>query len=176
MQPNLQLQLSNEWVTLRPLQEDDFENLFEVASDPLLWEQHPNPDRYKREVFQNYFKGALESKGALLITSSITGKVIGCSRYYDWVEMDSEIKIGYTFFARECWGKPFNRSTKKLMLDYAFGFADSVIFHVGSENHRSRKAMTKLGAILIGEETVAYYGEAPKTNVVFRIKKSEWKL
>ena len=35
-----------------PLIETDFDRLFEVASDPLIWEQHPTHDRYKKEVFQ----------------------------------------------------------------------------------------------------------------------------
>ena len=38
---NLQPILENENVKLLPLQEDDFEVLYQVASDPLIWEQHP---------------------------------------------------------------------------------------------------------------------------------------
>ena len=37
---------------------------------------------------------------------------------------------------------------KRLMLDYAFRFVDSVIFLVGIDNIRSQKAMRKVGAIL----------------------------
>jgi N-acetyltransferase len=59
--------LKNEKVVLTPLVEDDFERLFQVAGDPLIWEQHPNPDRFKREVFQKYFEGAIQSEGAFLI-------------------------------------------------------------------------------------------------------------
>ena len=61
------LHLKNELVELIPLQPEHFDELFAVASDPLIWEQHPNPDRYKKEVFENFFKGAIESKGAFLI-------------------------------------------------------------------------------------------------------------
>ena len=45
--------LQNELIKLVPLHENDFEELYEVASDPLVWEQHPNKLRYQREVFQN---------------------------------------------------------------------------------------------------------------------------
>jgi len=166
---NLQpFNLSNEWVTLVPLQEQDFEVLYDVAKDPLIWEQHPNPDRYKRDVFQNYFKGAVESKGALLILNS-GSQVVGCTRFYDHFPEKNEIKIGYTFFARACWGKPFNQSTKILMLHHAFQYVDRVIFHVGANNIRSQKAMEKLGARKIGEELVAYYGEASRNNFVYQI-------
>ena len=162
--------LMNEWVTLWPLVENDFESLYQVAADPLIWEQHPNPDRYKREVFQNYFIGAMASRGAFLITNQ-TGEVIGSSRFYDYDADTNEIKIGYTFFGRACWGLPYNRSTKKLMLDYAFRFVDRVLFHVGATNIRSQRAMEKIGAIKIGEQEVAYFGESSRLNYVYLISK-----
>lgn len=37
--------LENDKAILYPLQEEDFEALYAVASDPLIWEQHPNKDR-----------------------------------------------------------------------------------------------------------------------------------
>ncbi|MBN8665134.1 MAG: GNAT family N-acetyltransferase [Chitinophagales bacterium] len=174
MQPNWQPNLSNELVHLCPLQAADFEALYAVAADPLIWEQHPNPDRYKREVFTNYFTGAMESKGALLITDAATGAVIGCSRFYDYLPEQREVKIGYTFFSRSCWGKPYNRTVKHLMITHALQYADTIIFHVGANNIRSRKAMEKLGARFIGEEEVAYYGEASRLNVVYAITSQDW--
>ncbi len=169
---NLQpFNLADENVKLIPLREEDFELLYAVASDPLIWEQHPNPDRYKRDVFLNYFKGAIESKGAFLIKDAFD-QVIGCTRFYDYFPEQKEIKIGYTFFSRNSWGKPLNRSAKLLMLDYAFQYVDQVIFHVGANNIRSQKAMEKLGAVKVGEELVAYYGEASRNNFVYQISKT----
>lgn len=166
---NLQPQLCNELVKLVPLKETDFEELYTVASDPLIWEQHPNPDRYKRDVFSNFFNGAIQSNGAFIIRDNKNGKAIGCTRFYDYVPEKAELKIGYTFYARSCWGKGINPAVKKLMLDYAFQFVDKVIFHVGANNIRSQKAMEKLGAVNLGLEEVAYYGEATRTNIVYAI-------
>lgn len=166
--------LQTNLVAAAPLAASDFERLLAVAADPMIWEQHPNPDRYKREVFSTYFKGALESGGALLITDAATNAVIGCSRFYDYEPDRREVKIGYTFFARSCWGKGYNAEAKQLMLQHAFQYVDSVIFHVGAQNLRSRRAMEKLGAAFLGEEDVAYYGEATKRNVVYRIRKEDW--
>lgn len=165
--------LKNEVVELSPLQVSHFDVLFAVAADPLLWEQHPNPDRYKKEVFQNFFKGAMASMGAFLIRNAKTGDVIGSSRFYDFVLEKKEIKIGYTFFSRTCWGKPFNQSTKKLMIEYALSKVNTIIFHVGATNFRSQKAMEKIGAIKIKEEQVAYFGEASRLNFVYSITKQE---
>jgi RimJ/RimL family protein N-acetyltransferase len=169
---NLQpIHLHNDLVQLTPLTADDFEELFAVASDPLIWEQHPNPDRYQRPVFLNYFDGAMASKGAFLINDALTGAAIGSSRFYDHKPDLQEIKIGYTFFSRECWGKPYNSNVKQLMLAHAFTFVERVVFHVGASNFRSQRAMEKLGAIKTGEEEVAYFGEPSRWNFVYEIIK-----
>ncbi len=156
-------------VSLSPLDESDFDQLYAVASDPMIWAQHPNPDRYKEEVFRNYFKGAMESGGAFLIRDMVSGNIIGCTRYYDHHPEKSSVMIGYTFFSRVVWGMGHNAATKQLMLDHAFQFVEQVLFHVGEQNLRSRRAMEKLGAELIGIEEVAYYGEPVKMNCVYRM-------
>ncbi len=170
IQPNLE----DESLQLIPLQESDFERLYEVAFDPEVWSMHPNKERYKREVFANFFKGALDSKGAFLVVEKSSQEVLGSTRFYDYNENDQSILIGYTFYGTKSWGKTVNARVKKMMLDYIFQFVSKVLFHVGKDNIRSVKAMAKLGAENIGEQEVAYYGEDSKTNTVFRIKKEDW--
>ena len=166
--------LSNEFVRLQPLVESDFERLHEVASDPLIWEQHPNPDRYKRKTFQIFFEGAMKSGSSFLVFDSQTNQLIGSSRYYGHDETTSTVNIGYTFLARSHWGTNHNRALKTVMLNYAFEFVDNVIFHIGAENIRSQKAIGKLGAIKIGELEMPYYGEQTKLNFVHQIQRENW--
>jgi RimJ/RimL family protein N-acetyltransferase len=166
---NRQPVLKDDHVILTPLRAHEFEELLTVASDPLIWAQHPNPDRWKREVFRTYFDGALASGGAFMIRNMAHGNAIGSTRFYDHDPEASEVKIGYTFFSRDQWGTGTNQRVKRLMLDHAFRDVKQVIFHVGAQNMRSRIAMQRLGAELIREEDVAYFGEPPKRNVVFRI-------
>jgi RimJ/RimL family protein N-acetyltransferase len=73
----LQPVLKGDLIELRPLREDDFDKLYAAASDPLIWEQHPASDRYKEDVFRDFFRGALESGGAFAVVDSETGRVIG---------------------------------------------------------------------------------------------------
>lgn len=171
---SIQHPLENDHIILYPLQESDFEQLYTVASDPEVWEQHPNKDRWKREVFQNFFKGAMESKGAFKIVDKSTGKIIGCTRYYDYNEAENFILIGYTFYGTDSWGKGINPQVKKLMLDYIFQFVPTVHFHVGANNLRSQIAIGRLGAEKIAEEDVAYFGEPPKLNFIYEMKKENW--
>ena len=170
LQPNLQ----NETIKIIPLKEEDFEKLYALASDPLVWAQHPNKNRYQCEVFQNFFKGAMESKGAFLVLNTETGEVMGSSRYYDFDKEKSSVAIGYTFLGRKFWGGKYNPSLKKLMMDYAFQFVENVIFHIGAVNIRSQTAIERLSAEKIAEEEITYYGEESKLNFVYRIRKDDW--
>ena len=146
MEFDLQPKLTGELLELRPLRPDDFHALFAAASDPLIWEQHPERDRYKREVFQKYFDGAIESRGAFAIIERKSGRIIGSSRYYHLNLAEREIEIGWTFLERTFWGGRYNRELKTLMLDHAFRFVDRVVFVVGENNLRSQKALEKIGA------------------------------
>jgi RimJ/RimL family protein N-acetyltransferase len=171
---DLQPRIENHWIKLEPLTPEDFEALYAVAADPLIWELHPTKSRYQREVFAIYFKGAMESGGAFRVLDNTTGALIGSSRYYDLDEDLGLVGIGYTFIARRYWGGAYNRALKSLMLEHAFQFVDRVIFHVGVGNLRSRKAMEKLGAVLIGEVAMSYSGEASNPNVIYKIDRAEW--
>jgi RimJ/RimL family protein N-acetyltransferase len=170
----LQPTLQNGRIVVRPLRAEDFEPLFAAASDPLIWEQHPDRERYRREVFERYFETAMASGGAFIVTDPGSARVIGSSRYYDFDEAKRSIAIGYTFLVRDYWGGGYNRDLKSLMLDHAFQFVDHVQFFVGRGNIRSRTAMLKIGGRLIGEVAVSYTGEPSHPNVIYQIDKDEW--
>jgi|GEM_PF-85531 RimJ/RimL family protein N-acetyltransferase len=171
---DLQPTLENDLIKIQPLKPTDFETLYAVANDPLLWEQHPNKDRYKREVFETFFKGAIESGGAFLVFNKQTNQVIGTSRFYGVDNNASSVTIGYTFVARNCWGKGYNKALKSLMINYAFQFVDNVLFHVGAVNVRSQKAVGNIGGKKIGEIEMQYYGEPTKLNFIYKINKMNW--
>ena len=98
---DLQPILKGKLLELRPLRPEDFHDLYAVASDPLIWEQHPIKDRYKEEVFNAFFREALESGGALIANDSKDGQVIGSSRFHGYDKEKSEIKsVG------RCWPGP----------------------------------------------------------------------
>jgi len=170
---DLQPTLKGSLVELRPLATTDFDALFKAASDPLLWEQHPEPDRYKREVFEKFFEKAMESRGALAIVELRTGRIIGTSRYYHYNPEQREIAIGYTFVERAFWGAGFNPEAKKLMLEHAFRFVDRVYFEVGEENLRSRKAMENIGAKLAGRTELQLWDGTMHPFVVYAITRPQ---
>jgi N-acetyltransferase len=147
---DLQPTLRGTLAELRPLRADDADELYAVASDPLIWEQHPANDRYKEEVFRAFFREALDSRGALVVLDRKDGKIIGSSRFHGYDERASEVEIGWTFLARAYWGGRYNGEIKQLMLQHAFQFVKHVVFLIGPQNLRSQKAIEKLGGLRIG--------------------------
>ncbi|HKI82725.1 MAG TPA: GNAT family N-acetyltransferase, partial [Candidatus Krumholzibacteria bacterium] len=121
------------------------EALFAVASDPLIWEQHPESDRYQEEVFRRFFADALKSGGALVALDRSTSEIIGSSRFHGYDPADGGVEIGWTFLGRDYWGGSYNGEMKQLMLQHAFQTVQRVIFRIGPENFRSQKAVEKIG-------------------------------
>jgi N-acetyltransferase len=140
-------QLEGELIRLRPLRSEDFASLFEVAKDPELWKLHSEPTRYQEKVFKVFFEKAMQSQGALIVEDKKTGRVMGSSRYYEYVPDLKQVVIGYTFLERAAWGGRYNRELKILMLDFAFQHVDVVLFHTSDGNFRSQRALEKLGAV-----------------------------
>jgi len=171
---DIQSILENDKTALCPLLEKDFEDLYEVAADPKIWEQHPNKDRWKKEVFKTFFEGAIKSKGAFKIIDKTNGKLLGSTRFYDYNKQENSILIGYTFYSKQSWGKGINNSVKTIMLNYIFQFVSRVYFHIGEDNIRSQMAISRLKARKIGEQEVTYFGEQPKQNYVYELNKNEW--
>jgi RimJ/RimL family protein N-acetyltransferase len=137
--------LENNWIFIRPMRDEDFEPLRLVASDPLIWEQHPE-DRYKPEVFTAFFHEAMSTGGALIIIDKQTNEIIGTSRYRAASGVDNAVEIGWTFLARKYWGGHYNGMIKSLMIDHAFQFYNDIIFHIHHLNIRSQRSVEKLGA------------------------------
>ena len=169
MEFDLQPTLKGDLFELRPLMREDFDALFAAASDPLIWEQHPESDRYTREVFQRYFDGAIDSKGAFAIIDRKSGRIIGSSRYCNLNPAENEVEIGWTFLERAFWGGTYNAELKALMLNHAFRFVDRVVFVVGENNLRSQKALTKIGATFLKKVQRPAADGTMTGNVVFLI-------
>src|SRR5262249_24101334 len=147
---DLQPCLKGDLLELRPLCAEDFCDLYAVASDPLIWEQHPCKDRYREEDFAAFFREAFESRGALIAIDRKDVRVIGTSRFHGYDDEKGEIEIGWTFLSRSHWGGAYNGEMKRLMLRHAFRFVNSVVFLVGPHNLRSQRAVEKIGAVRVG--------------------------
>lgn len=163
-------------IEIRPLRLQDFDALFAAASDPLIWEQHPESDRYKPEVFQRFFDGAIESEAAFAVIDRRTGRMIGSSRYWNLNADESEVEIGWTFLKRAFWGGVYNRELKLLMIEHALKFVDRVVFVVGENNLRSQKALEKIGAKFLKRAERPGPDGSMRRNVVYVITRDQHQI
>src|SRR5690606_2231373 len=137
--------LSNDLVKLVPLTKEDYNWIYAVASDPGIWEQHPDRLRYTPVGFTKYFKKLLNTDQPYIILDINTDQVIGATSFYQYNQKENTIAIGYTFLAQEFWGGGYNQSIKKLMMNFAFSSLNKIFFHVREGNIRSQKAIEKIG-------------------------------
>ncbi|MBL6864159.1 MAG: GNAT family N-acetyltransferase [Rhodospirillales bacterium] len=149
---NFKIDLENDKIALIQTKISHFDEIYLVASNRVIWEQHPEKDRWRRNKFEKFFKAGIENNlGCFSIYDKNLNKKIGLTRFYSYNEDDNAVRIGYTFIDPEYWGTGCNKQIKKLMLDYAFKYIDKVYFDIGFNNFRSRRAVEKLGAILSSE-------------------------
>jgi RimJ/RimL family protein N-acetyltransferase len=166
--------LSGDRLDLRPLVPEDWDALFAVASDPLIWAMHPMRERYRAPVFRAFFDEALGDRGGLIATDRADGRVFGFSRYSERFVEPGEIEIGWTFLARDRWGAGWNREMKRLMLRHAFGAYDRVVFRIGDANWRSRRAVEKIGGVLTDRVQEVTMGDTVIRHVAYAIAKADF--
>ena len=160
--------LEDETIKLVQVEKKHFSDLYNVAKDPKLWDQHNAKDRWQKEIFSKFFNKGLDNENGLLaIIDKKNNEIIGSTRYYPHKE---KLSIGYTFISRKYWGTSTNFQVKKLMLDHAYQFTDEIYFHIWSNNIRSQKAVQKLGAEYLGS-----WDEPDQRNhLTYILKKTVW--
>jgi RimJ/RimL family protein N-acetyltransferase len=169
---NMQPSLEDDLVIIRPLKPEHKQALFDVASDQLIWEQHPVKERAEPEGFDRFFQESLDSGGAVVIKDKFSLNVIGSSRYAKLEGDDRLIEIGWSFLARKYWGGKYNRAVKTLMFDHAFNYVDGVVLIIDKNNLRSSGAAKKIGASLMGVESIKF--EIKPINDAYLFTKSKW--
>lgn len=167
--------LEGERLLLRPLHVDDWDELFAVACDPLIWEVHPAQDRWQEPLFRAYFADALANGGAMAVIDKASGAIVGSSRWqgYDPATGGS-VEIGWTFLARSHWNGAFNPELKRLMLSHALRFVERVVFRVGETNLRSRRAMEKIGGRLTDAIDCTQIAGREVRHVVYEISRESF--
>ena len=164
---DLQPHLIGPTLELRPIAPGDFDAVYLAASDPLVWEQHPDPLRWREDRFREWWRGAMEA-GALVVVDRATGRIVGSTRFLAYT--GEEVEIGWTFLARTHWGGRFNGEMKRLMLEHAFRHVPRVVFLVGPDNRRSQRAVEKIGGVRAGTRKNA----AGKDQVLFELTRDRW--
>jgi len=166
---NTQPVLHDDLVKLRPLGSFDFAALFSIASDSLIWEQHPAKKRSTLQGFQDFFNESLASKGGLMILERKTDRPVGSSRFKIIDEEKKVVEIGWTFISREYWGGTYNRAIKRLMINHSLSEFEMVVLYIDKDNVRSQRAAEKIGAMKIPPGNFSWAPHEPSGNVTYCI-------
>jgi RimJ/RimL family protein N-acetyltransferase len=166
--------LEGERLLLRPLTENDRSAFVAAAGDPLIWEQHPDANRWRDLECNAWFDGALAEAGALAVIEKEKGQLVGSSRFQTLDFGPEAAVIGSTFLVRRLWGSGANREMKRLMVAHALAFRPRAWFLIGEHNWRSRKAMEAIGGRLTEETYTMQIGSGPALHVVFEITRADF--
>ena len=170
---NLTPVLEGPRLIVRPIKEGDWGGMFSAAAKPKIWEFHPVTERYKEPMFRAFFDDAIASNSAFTFIDNETGRIIGSSRFNGLDEELGEVEIGWTFLDHDFWGGSYNAEIKKLMLDHAFKFVDTVVFWVGDKNIVSMRAMEKIGGVKRNQMVDRVLGGIRYPHIIYEIRKTD---
>ena len=174
--------ISGSHAMLEPLSLDHLAGMIEAVKDEELWNlwftSIPSP-----ETAEAYIKTALdmrENAGAMpfIVREKGTGKIIGCTRYFNVDESNQRLEIGYTWYSESYQRTGLNTECKYLLLTHAFEKLDAIAveFRTHWHNLKSRAAIARLGAkqdgVLRNHQRSA--DGVYRDTVVFSIINLEW--
>ncbi len=175
--------LENEFVQLRPLEMDDFENLLPFAlNEPDIW-KYSLVSAKGNDGMRNYIDQACEQRIAkkeypFIVFDKITNRYAGCTRFYDIQLPYLTLQLGYTWYGKDFRGTGLNKNCKLLLLEFAFEKMNiqRVEFRADNNNETSKAAMKSIGCVEEGilRNHMPTSDEGRRDSIILSILKNEW--
>jgi RimJ/RimL family protein N-acetyltransferase len=169
-------------VRMEPLTLAHVPGLADVGLDPSLWALTSNRVASEKDM-REYVEQALaeQNAGTALPFATVeraSGRVIGSSRFGNYVEAHKRVEIGWTWIAPAWQRTAVNTEAKLLMLTHAFETLGCrrVELKTSSKNARSRAAMLRIGAREEGtlRQHMINPDGSSRDSVYFSILDGEW--
>lgn len=175
--------LSTQKITLEPLTIKHLHAFYEAGSFPEIW-RWSLPDKCTSlettQAWLEYSQNMAEQGEHVpfAITDNESGKFVGSTRYCSIKRDDRNLEIGFTFITPEFQQTYINTHAKYCLLKHAFEElkAIRVEFKTHEDNHKSRNAVSRLGATFEGilrNQRILSDGSYRNT-AIFSIIGSEW--
>ncbi len=173
--------LSGRHVRLEPLAMEHAPGLHAAVADGELWRRWytsvPQQDGVEGYI-STALKGQMSGTDLPFVVRDADGTIVGSTRYCRIEQDNHRLEIGYTWYAERVQRTGLNSEAKRLLLGHAFETlgAIAVEFRTHWFNHRSRVAITRLGAKQDGilRNSSRSPGGGYRDTVVFSIIESEW--
>lgn len=175
--------LENERALLRPLQENDFENLLPFSLyEPDIW-KYGLITAAGEENLKNYIGDTMknrkeEKEYPFIIFDKQANAYAGSTRFYDIQQPYLTTQLGYTWYGEKFQRSGLNRHCKLLLLSFVFEQwgMERLEFRAHSENEKSINAMKAIGCIeegILRNHMPAVTGTR-RSSIVLSILKDEW--
>ncbi len=175
--------LENDFVLLRPLQEDDLQYLQHfVINEPEIW-KYSLVQFDKKKDLKNYINQAVENRKQekeypFIVYDKKKNEYAGCTRFYDIQLAYSYLQLGYTWYGKAFQGTYINKNCKLLLLEFAFEKLgmERVEFRADNRNERSKLAMQSIGCVVEGvlRNHLPTTEGGRRASIVLSILKEEW--
>ncbi len=176
--------LEDDFVSLRPLEINDFNHLLTFALDePEIW-KYSLLSGAGEEGLKKYITQAVEARQAckeypFIVYDKINHAFAGSTRFYDIQLAYHTVQLGYTWYGKKFQGTGLNKHCKFLLFTFAFeqmGF-ERVELRADNRNTRSKAAMHSIGCTVEG--VLRRHMPAPeggrRDSIVLSILDDEWK-
>ncbi|MGZ3754758.1 MAG: GNAT family N-acetyltransferase [Mucilaginibacter sp.] len=182
--PEIDYQLENERVLLRPLGRDDLDFLLPFAlNEPTTW-QYSMISAAGEDGMKKYIDDALAAKATgkeypFIVFDKEKQAYAGSTRFYDIQPANKTLQLGYTWYGQNFRGTGLNKQCKFLLLQFAFETLDAerVEFRADARNALSIAAMKSIGCIPEGiiRSHLPMPDGTRRDSIILSILKPEWK-
>ena len=154
--PPVAVTLTNDEVTLLPMDKKYLLPLQEAVADGELWKLWytfiPTPDQMEEWIEKALEEQQKNMSLPFVVQRNVDKKIVGSTRYMNIDRDIRRLEIGTTWYAKSVQRSNVNTACKLLLLQYAFEDLQCVAveFRTHRFNQSSRKAIERLGAQLDG--------------------------
>ena len=183
MQRPTPTEISNEFVTLRPLSVEEADAFVDTGQDPAIWTYlTPEPFARKRDaelwIEAMLQRGARTGDVAFSVYDNASGQLAGSSSFLDVRLEHGGLEIGFTWYGKAFQRTHVNTATKLALLSHAFENlgAHRVQLQTDSRNEASQRAIARLGATREGvlRRHKVYPNGYVRDSVMFSIVDNDW--
>ena len=177
-----ELILETDRVILRPISENDFNDLLELAQEQEMWKYFAL-NLADREHFQKWMDAAFaDSFAGTRIPFSIivkkTGEIAGSMSLMNISYHDLRTEIGSSWLGKNFRGTDINRHAKYAMMRYAFEELnfERVEFKTDVLNERAKQGLRKVGGKeegVLRSHMTMWHGRR-RDSIYFSVIKNEW--
>lgn len=174
--------LETKIITLRPIQESDFDSFLQLAQDQEMWQyfalnlsEADQLKKFMNTAFQDIDAG---TRIAFTILESSTGRIAGSTSLMNISLHDLRLEIGGSWLGKEFRGTQMNRHAKYAMMKYCFEELkiERVEFKTDVLNERAKQGLRKIGGIEEGvfRSHMTMWNNRRRDSIYFSVIKNEW--